>query len=98
MLIILAKAIWNGEIIAESNNFKIVEGNYYFPPDSVKKEYLKESQTQTTCPWKGLASYYNLEVKGKINQDAVWYYPEPKPAAKQIKNHVAFWKGVTIQE
>ena len=94
----LAKAIWNDEIIAESNDYKIVEGNYYFPPKSVKKQYLKDSQTRTTCGWKGIASYFNLEVKGKKNKDAAWYYPDPKSAAKEIKNYIAFWKGVTIQQ
>lgn len=94
----MVKAIWNGEIVAESTKFKIVEGNYYFPPDSAKKQYLKSSQTHSTCYWKGVANYYDLEVKGKINKDAAWFYPQPKPAAKEIKNYIAFWKGVIIQE
>lgn len=91
------KAIWNDKIIAESDNTEVVEGNHYFPMDSVKKEYLKESDTTSVCPWKGTASYYTLEVAGKTNKDAAWYYPEPKEAAKQIKNHVAFWKEVTVE-
>ena len=90
------KAIWNGQTIAESNNTVVVENNHYFPLESVKAEYLTDSQTHTTCPWKGLASYYSLTVDGKTNADAAWYYPEPKSAASQIKDHVAFWKGVTV--
>lgn len=92
----LMKAIWNGETIAESDATVVVENNHYFPKESVKAEYLADSQTHTTCPWKGLASYYSLTVDGKTNTDAAWYYPDPKPAASQIKDHVAFWKGVTI--
>ncbi|WP_375448071.1 DUF427 domain-containing protein [uncultured Fibrella sp.] len=90
------KAIWNGQTIAESDNTVVVENNHYFPIESVKAEYLTDSQTHTTCPWKGLASYYSLTVDGKTNADAAWYYPEPKSAASQIKDHVAFWKGVTV--
>ena len=90
------KAIWNGETIAESDNTIVVENNHYFPKNSVKADYLTDSQTHTTCPWKGLASYYSLTVDGRTNADAAWYYPDPKPAASQIKDHVAFWKGVTI--
>lgn len=92
------KAIWNGKTIAESNDTVVVENNHYFPKESVKPEYLADSQTHTTCPWKGLASYYSLTVDGKTNTDAAWYYPDPKPAASQIKDRVAFWKGVTITE
>jgi len=94
----LVKAIWNGEVIAQSDKFEIVEGNYYFPPNSVTREFLKESNTHSTCPWKGIASYYDVIVKQDINKDAAWYYPDPKPAAKQIKNFIAFWKGIIIQE
>ena len=90
------KAIWNGKTIAESDNIVTVEGNAYFPADAVKKEYLNESSTHTVCPWKGTASYYSLEVDGKENKDAVWYYPEPSEAAKSIENRVAFWHGVEI--
>ena len=90
------KAIWNGETIAESDNTIVVENNHYFPKESVMAEYLADSQTHTTCPWKGLASYYSLTVDGQTNKDAAWYYPDPKPAASQIKDHVAFWKGVQV--
>lgn len=92
------KAIWNDEVIAESNDTRIIENNHYFPADSVKKEYLKSSDTHTTCPWKGIASYYTVEVDGKTNADAAWFYPQPKDAAKEIKDYVAFWKGVKITE
>ena len=92
------KALWNNQVIAESNDTVIVENNHYFPKSSVKAEYLKESNTHSTCPWKGLASYYTLEVDGKQNPDAAWFYPEPKSAAENIKDHVAFWKGVKITD
>lgn len=92
------KAIWNNLIIAESDDIVNVEGNSYFPVESVKKEYLRESQSHTVCPWKGRASYYNLEVDGNINKDAAWYYPEPSELAKGIKGRVAFWKGVKIEK
>lgn len=92
------KAIWNDTIIAESNETIVVEGNHYFPPDSIKREYLKESKTQSTCPWKGLASYFNIKINDDENKDAAWYYPEPSEAAAQIKDHVAFWRGVKIEE
>ncbi len=90
------KAVWNGTVIAESDHTEVVEGNHYFPADSVKRAFFKPSDTHTLCPWKGTASYYTLEVEGKTNPDAAWYYPEPKDAAKEIANHVAFWKGVTV--
>jgi len=90
------KALWNGQVIAESNDTIVVENNHYFPKDSVKAEFLKGSDTHTTCPWKGLASYYTLDVDGKQNTDAAWYYPAPKDAAQNIKDYVAFWKGVQI--
>ncbi len=90
------KAIWNGAVIAESDDIVTVEGNAYFPPDSVHKAYIKPSSTHSSCPWKGVASYYSLEVDGKINADAVWYYPTPKDAAKNITGRVAFWKGVQV--
>jgi uncharacterized protein (DUF427 family) len=92
------KAIWENVILAESNATIVVEGNHYFPPDSINKNYFTDSNTQSTCPWKGLASYYNLLVDGKVNQDAAWYYPDPKSAAGNIKNYVAFWKGVEVVE
>ena len=93
----MPKATWNGVTIAESDNCVVVEGNQYFPSDAVKKEYLKPSDTHTTCPWKGLASYYSIEVDGKANKDAAWYYPQPKEAAKQIKDRIAFWRGVRVE-
>ncbi len=93
----MPKATWNGVTIAESDNCVVVEGNQYFPSDAVKKEYLKPSDTHTTCPWKGLASYYSIEVDGKVNKDAAWYYPQPKEAAKQIKDRIAFWRGVRVE-
>lgn len=93
----MPKAIWNGVVLAESDTCEVVEGNQYFPSDSIKREYFKESSTHTTCPWKGLASYYTIEVNGEKNEDAAWYYPNPKDAAKQIKDYVAFWHGVQIE-
>jgi uncharacterized protein (DUF427 family) len=90
------KAIWNDATLAESDETISVEGNHYFPPESVKKEYFKQSDSHTTCPWKGEASYYNIVVNEEVNNDAGWYYPEPKEAAKEIKNYVAFWKGVEV--
>lgn len=92
------KAIWNNQVIAESDNTVVVEGNHYFPPDAVKKQFLKSSGTHSTCPWKGKASYYSIDVEGNVNEDAAWYYPEPKEAAKQIKDHIAFWKGVKVEQ
>ncbi|MGQ9928093.1 MAG: DUF427 domain-containing protein [Chloroflexaceae bacterium] len=93
----MARAIWNGAVIAESNETVIVEGNHYFPPTAVKREYLRESATHTVCPWKGTASYYDVVVEGNVNKDAAWYYPEPKEAARQIANYVAFWRGVRVE-
>lgn len=90
------KAIWNNQIIAESNDTIVVEGNHYFPPNSIKKEFLKETGTHTVCPWKGEASYYTLEVDGSENIDAAWYYPSTKELAKNIEGYVAFWKGVQV--
>ena len=94
----MVKAVWNNVTIAECDDFEEVEGNVYFSPDCVHMQYLKSSDTHTTCPWKGLASYYNIEVGGNVNQDAAWYYPEPKEAAKHIKGYIAFWKGVVIEK
>ena len=91
------KAIWNKTSLAESNDTVVVEGNHYFPPESIKREYFQESATHTTCPWKGEASYYNVVVDGQVNRDAAWYYPDPKPAAAEIKNRVAFWRGVKVE-
>ena len=90
------KAIWNGAVLAESDRTVVVEGNHYFPPDSIRKEHFKPSGTHTVCGWKGMASYYTVEVDGKQNSDAAWFYPEPKDAARQITGYVAFWKGVTV--
>ncbi len=90
------KAIWNNQVIAESNATVIVENNHYFPREAVKPEFIVPSATHTFCPWKGEASYYTLAVNGKQNPDAAWYYPDPKPAANQIKDYIAFWKGVQI--
>lgn len=92
------KAIWNNKVIAESNETKMVENNHYFPEDSIKKEYFEVSNSHTSCPWKGEASYYNVNVDGEKNADAAWYYPETKHAAKPIENYVAFWKGVKIEK
>ena len=92
------RALWNDAVIAESDVTKVVEGNHYFPADSVRPELLVPSDTTTVCPWKGTASYYTLSVNGKENPDAAWYYPAPKDAAAEIKDHVAFWRGVTIEE
>ena len=92
------KALWNNQIIAESNSTINIENNEYFPPDSVKKEFLRASLTHSTCPWKGVASYYSVVADGKENIDAAWFYPEPKSAASEIKNYVAFWKGVEISK
>ena len=91
------KAYWHNVILAQSDNTIVVEGNHYFPPDSIHKEYFKESATHTTCPWKGEASYYDVVVEGEVNKDAAWYYPQPKEAAKQIRDHVAFWKGIGVE-
>lgn len=94
----MAKAIWNGAVLAESDRCETVEGNYYFPPDAINKEYFKDSSTHTTCGWKGVASYYTIEVDGKVNPDAAWYYPTPKDAAKNITGYIAFWKGVKVEK
>jgi len=90
------KATWNGTVIAESDATVVVEGNHYFPAEAIKAEYFKPSSTHTECGWKGTASYYTLDVSGKQNPDAAWYYPTPKDAAKNITGYVAFWKGVSV--
>jgi uncharacterized protein (DUF427 family) len=92
------RALWNDTVIAESDATVVVEGNHYFPADSVKTDLLVPSSTTTVCPWKGTASYYTLSVNGKENPDAAWTYPEPKDAAAEIKDHLAFWRGVTIED
>ena len=91
------RAIWNGTLIAESDDTVVVENNHYFPAESVVGGVLRPSDTESFCFWKGTASYYSLEVDGQVNRDAVWYYPEPMDAAKQITGRVAFWKGVTVE-
>jgi uncharacterized protein (DUF427 family) len=90
------KAVWNEKIIAESNQTIVIEGNYYFPPESVNKEFLIDSDTHTTCHWKGVASYYHISIDGKVNKDAAWFYPEISEMAKGIKGYLAFWKGIEI--
>ncbi len=92
------KAIWNDAVLAESDDTIVIDGNHYFPPSSVNKEYFTESNTHTVCPWKGTASYYTIEVDDKDNKDAAWYYPEAKDMAKKFENYVAFWKGVQVKE
>jgi uncharacterized protein (DUF427 family) len=94
----MAKAIWNGVVIAESANTEIVEGNVYFPEASLKREYFRPSSTTSTCPWKGQARYMTLVMNGEDNIDAAWFYPDPKPAARQIKGYVAFWRGVEVEK
>jgi uncharacterized protein (DUF427 family) len=93
----VAKASWGGKVIAESSATVVVEGNQYFPPENVKKEFLKPSDHTTVCPWKGTAHYYHVDVNGIRNDNAAWYYPEPKPAAAEIKDRIAFWKGVRVE-
>lgn len=93
----MPKAIWNGAVLAESDQCEVVENNQYFPADSINKSYFEESSTHTGCPWKGTASYYNVVVDGQTNKDAAWYYPEPKDGAKNIKGYIAFWKGVKVE-
>lgn len=93
----MPRALWKGKVIAESDAYETVEGNIYFPPGSVREEHLKPSPTHTVCPWKGTASYYTVVVDGEENRDAAWYYPDPKAAAANIKDHLAFWRGVTVE-
>lgn len=90
------KATWNGAVLAESDDTVVVEGNHYFPVESLNRELFTDSDTHTTCPWKGTASYFSVAVDGKVNADAAWYYPEPSAAAAQIKDRVAFWRGVVV--
>jgi uncharacterized protein (DUF427 family) len=94
----MAKAIWNGKVLAESDTIETVEGNVYFPESAINREYFRPSSTISTCPWKGQARYYSLLIDGQENPDAAWYYPDPKPAARNIKNHVAFWRGVEVEK
>lgn len=92
----MPRAIWNGEVIAESDHTVVVEGNHYFPVESVRREFLVESDKRTVCPWKGTASYYTIDVNGDRNENAAWYYPAPKAAAESIRGHVAFYHGVEV--
>jgi uncharacterized protein (DUF427 family) len=94
---IVARAVWKDTVIAESETFELVEGNVYFPAESVSREHVRDSDTQTACPWKGVASYYDVVVDSDVNPDAAWTYLEPKQAASQIQGHVAFWRGVTVE-
>jgi uncharacterized protein (DUF427 family) len=93
----MPRAVWNGAVVAESDRCEIVEGNHYFPPDAVRREFLRDSATHTVCGWKGTASYYDIVVDGQVNKDAAWYYPEAKPAAGNIRGYIAFWRGVKVE-
>lgn len=93
----MAKAIWNGKVLAESNDTLVIEGNHYFPPESINRDYFQDSGTHTTCPWKGKANYYNIVDNGDTNKDAAWYYPNPSNMASEIKDYVAFWRGVNVE-
>ena len=93
----MAKAMWKGVVIAQSDETIVVEGNHYFPRSSINPEYFQASSAHTSCPWKGMASYFDVVVNGNVNRGAAWYYPEPKPAAEEIKNYVAFWRGVKVK-
>lgn len=92
----MVRATWNGAVLAESDHTIKIEGNLYFPPESLRREYFTSSESTTSCPWKGQARYYDLTVDGKTSQDAAWFYPRPRPAASKIAGHVAFWRGVRI--
>ncbi len=94
----MPKAVWNGQVVAESDQTVVVEGNHYFPPDSINLEFLRDSEDHTRCPWKGVASYYDVVVDGEISRGGAWFYPDPSRAAKKIKNHVAFWRGVRVEQ
>jgi uncharacterized protein (DUF427 family) len=93
----MAKAIWKGKVLAESNDTIVIEGNHYFPPESINRDYFQDSGTHTTCPWKGKANYYNIVDNGDTNKDAAWYYPNPSNMASEIKDYVAFWRGVNVE-
>jgi uncharacterized protein (DUF427 family) len=93
----MAKAFWSGALLAESDTFEVVEGNVYFPPSALRREHFRESATHSVCSWKGVASYYDVVVDGKVNKDAAWYYPAPKDEAKNLTDFVAFWRGVKIE-
>ena len=94
----MKQAVWNGVVLAESEQTIIVEGNHYFPAESIKHERFSGSETHTVCPWKGVASYYNIEVGGKVNPNAAWYYPQPNEAASKIQGYVSFWRGVEVRD
>lgn len=94
----MPRAIWNNQVLAESDSYEVVENNIYFPPESINKEFFKQSSTHTTCVWKGVASYFSIEVNGKTNKDAAWFYPTPSAAAMNIKNYIAFWRGVKVEK
>ena len=93
----MPKAVWNGTVIAQSDDTIVVEGNHYFPPSSLSTEYFADSDAQSACPWKGMASYFDVTVDGRVNSGAAWYYPDPKPAAADIRDYVAFWRGVRVE-
>jgi uncharacterized protein (DUF427 family) len=93
----MAKAIWNGEVLAESDETIVIEGNHYFPPDSINRAHFQDSETHTVCSWKGVASYFNITADGEENRDAAWYYPDPSYSASKIKDYVAFWRGVKVE-
>jgi len=94
----MAKAVWKNTVLAESDTFETVEGNIYFPADAIRREFFQESAHQSSCPWKGVANYCSITIDGEENTDAAWYYPEPKPAAENIRDHVAFWRGVEVSQ
>lgn len=94
----MAKAMWNGTVLAESDRYEVVEGNVYFPPETIRREYFADSDRTSWCPWKGEAQYYHVRVNGEENRDAAWYYPETKSAADNIRGHIAFWRGVTVEQ
>ena len=94
----MVRAVWNGVVLAESDDTVIVEGNHYFPPESLNEDFFSDSAKSTVCPWKGTASYYDVEIDGEVNSAAAWYYPAPKDAARQIQGRVAFWRGVRVEE
>ena len=94
----MPKAVWNGQVVAESDQTVVVEGNHYFPPDSINLEFLRDSDDHTRCPWKGVASYYDVVVDGEVSRGGAWFYPDPSRAAKKIKNHIAFWRGVRVEQ
>ena len=94
----MPRASWNGEVLAETRDYEVVEGNIYFPENSIKREFFKDSDTRSHCPWKGEASYFDIHVNGEINRDAAWFYPQTLEAAKNIEGYIAFWKGVEVTE